>query len=617
MKRALWATLMLSVPLAQGQDYPGAYWKPADPSNYTVAERPTTYPIQYVVIHTVQGSWLGALNWFANPASNVSAHYTMRSADGYVGQSVLEKNVGWHAGNWWYNCRSVGIEHEGYVDDPRWYTDVMYRASADLTRYLVRKYGVSVTRANVLGHVEVPGATHTDPGPNWDWAKYLFLVRTSGRAIAWDFPAKMAPGERREVRLIVHNDGLDAWPSSGTGWVKLGTQDPQDRPSPFFTAGSWADRHRPRAVDRSVAYGQTFDFRFTMTAPHQPGRYVESFQPVAEGVGYFGPIVTFVIDVGTTESVVDNRDVGFTVSGSWSTGTTAPGRYGDDYRYAATGPSAADYAEWNLNAPEDGVYDVYAWWSQGTNRCDRTLYTIYGAEPWQRVRTTVDQQANGGQWNRLGSIRLRAGSGKVRLFATSPTGGKVCIADAVRFVGPGVDRTVRAPSTGRLGFLDKLVDDAEPALRFFYSLTDAQKRRALNRRPLEYGELGDQSRTLFREAAVLGAGLETLRFFDRASFFLETFRRRKAIEPRSGAIVRGPLVDAGKGARPYDGVEVSFSFGLDSGRATTYRFEADLAESPADPYLASFLADRDRIVERGCDVFPQPPSDCLLNAPKG
>lgn len=617
MRSAFWAILTLGSGLAFGQDYPGAYWKAADPSNFTAAERPVTYPVQYIVVHTVQGSWQGAMNWFANPASNVSAHYTMRSADGYVGQSVLEKNIGWHAGNWWYNCRSVGIEHEGYVDDPRWYTDVMYRASADLSRYLVRKYGVPVTRTNILGHVEVPGATHTDPGPNWNWAKYMFLVRTSARAIAWDFPAKMAPGERREVRLILHNDGLDAWPSAGTGWVHLGTQDPQDRSSPFFTSGSWASRNRPRAIDRAVTYGQTFDFRFVLTAPHAPGRYVESFQPVAEGAGYFGPIVTFTIDVGTNESVVDNSEPGFSTIGAWSTGTTAPGRYGNDYRYAGTGPTATEYADWSLNAPEDGVYDVYAWWSQGTNRCDRTLYTVYGAEPWQRIRTTVNQQANGGQWNLLGSIRLRAGTGKVRLFASSPTSGKVCIADAVRLVGPGVDRTIRAPMTGRLGFLAQALDDADPALRFFHALTEEQKRRALNRRPIEYRELGEIARERFREAALARADLDGMRTLDRASFFLETFRHRKAIQPRDGAIVRTTQVEAAKGADPYDAVEVAFSFGLDSARSSTYRFEWDLADQATEPYLASFLADRDRIVERGCDVFPQPPSDCLLNSPKG
>ncbi len=49
---------------------------------------------------------------------------------------VQHKNIGWHAGNWEYNKRSIGIEHEGYVSDPAWYTDSMYRASAALTRWI-------------------------------------------------------------------------------------------------------------------------------------------------------------------------------------------------------------------------------------------------------------------------------------------------------------------------------------------------------------------------------------------------------------------------------------------------------------------------------------------------
>jgi N-acetyl-anhydromuramyl-L-alanine amidase AmpD len=165
--------------LTNAMDYGPALWAPADPGNYTVSSRESSFPINYVVIHTTQGSYAGTINWFQNPASNVSAHYVIRSSDGQVTQMVREKDIAFHAGNWTYNTQSIGIEHEGFVDDPSWYTDAMYRASAALTRNVCLKYGIPMTRSRIIGHFEVPGATHTDPGPNWNWTFYMQLVTQS------------------------------------------------------------------------------------------------------------------------------------------------------------------------------------------------------------------------------------------------------------------------------------------------------------------------------------------------------------------------------------------------------------------------------------------------------
>ncbi len=159
-------------------DYPPAHWVAASSSNQTAANRPTTYPIQYVVIHVTQETYADTIGIFQDPASQVSAHYVVRSSDGDITQMVREKNVAWHAGNWNYNTWSVGIEHEGWVDDPTWFTEAMYRASAALTANLCAKYGIPVNRTHIIGHSEVPGATHTDPGQYWDWAHYMSLVKS-------------------------------------------------------------------------------------------------------------------------------------------------------------------------------------------------------------------------------------------------------------------------------------------------------------------------------------------------------------------------------------------------------------------------------------------------------
>ncbi len=163
----------------QAVDYPAAQSFPASTSNYTASNRPTTYPIDYVVIHVTQEYWADAIAIFQDPTSEVTAHYVVRSNDGHIAQCVREHDVAWHAGNWDYNTRSIGIEHEGWVDQPSYFTDPLYIQSAKLTASVCAKYGIPISHSTIIGHSEVPGATHTDPGVNWDWARYISLVNAA------------------------------------------------------------------------------------------------------------------------------------------------------------------------------------------------------------------------------------------------------------------------------------------------------------------------------------------------------------------------------------------------------------------------------------------------------
>jgi N-acetyl-anhydromuramyl-L-alanine amidase AmpD len=114
----------------------------------------------------------------------VSWQYTLRSTDGHIAQHVKAKDVAWHAGNWYVNAKSIGLEHEGFLAAPdAWYTEAMYRSSARLVTYLAKKYGIPLDRQHILGHDTVPGPTsanipgmHTDPGPYWDWQHYFALL---------------------------------------------------------------------------------------------------------------------------------------------------------------------------------------------------------------------------------------------------------------------------------------------------------------------------------------------------------------------------------------------------------------------------------------------------------
>ncbi|NGN63107.1 N-acetylmuramoyl-L-alanine amidase [Streptomyces sp. A7024] len=165
---------------AHAAEYPPTHWIPAAPENFRVADRPNDYPIDKIVIHVTQEYFQDAVDIFQDPARQVSTHYLIASADGYIAKMLEEKDVGWHAGNRDYNNTSIGIEHEGWVDDPAWFTDVMYRQSALLTAAICTKYSIPRDRDHIIGHVEVPGSDHTDPGPNWDWGTYMKYVQEAG-----------------------------------------------------------------------------------------------------------------------------------------------------------------------------------------------------------------------------------------------------------------------------------------------------------------------------------------------------------------------------------------------------------------------------------------------------
>ncbi|MEV6832571.1 peptidoglycan recognition family protein [Amycolatopsis sp. NPDC051102] len=165
-----------SVP-APYQELPGD-----DYGNHDLADRPNSQKIDHIVIHDTEGYWANVLDLAQDP-TYVSWHYTIRSADGLIAQHVPTKDVAWHAGNWYVNAKSIGIEHEGFAAKGTWYTEAMYRASAKLVGYLARKYGIPLDRAHIIGHDNVPGTTpatiagmHWDPGPYWDWSHYFDLL---------------------------------------------------------------------------------------------------------------------------------------------------------------------------------------------------------------------------------------------------------------------------------------------------------------------------------------------------------------------------------------------------------------------------------------------------------
>ena len=164
-------------------DYPYATWVPADSSNFTVSNRPRSYPVDMIIIHDIEGTAGDAIATFRTPGVTKSAHYVV-GGDGSLTQMVLEKDIAWHAGNWDYNTGAIGIEHEGFASGyPYGYTAIEYNVSAQLAASICSRWGVPMDRTHVIGHYEVPDPNnpglyggeehHSDPGPYWDWNNYM------------------------------------------------------------------------------------------------------------------------------------------------------------------------------------------------------------------------------------------------------------------------------------------------------------------------------------------------------------------------------------------------------------------------------------------------------------
>jgi hypothetical protein len=151
--------------------------------NFTKSHR-AVRSLDKIVVHVTEGAFWGSVRWLRNPRAHASSHYVV-ARSGRIVQLVHLSDIAWHAGNWKVNAESVGIEHEGFTYGAGGFTDAQYRSSARLTAWIARRALMPIDREHVIGHAAVPapgggrgGASHhTDPGPRWDWNRYLRLVR--------------------------------------------------------------------------------------------------------------------------------------------------------------------------------------------------------------------------------------------------------------------------------------------------------------------------------------------------------------------------------------------------------------------------------------------------------
>jgi len=151
-----------------------------------------------IVCHITEGNFAGAVNWLANPASGVSAHFVV-ARDGRITQMVEIADMAWANGtasatssNLWNghatipavrtrnvnaNLYTISIEHEGRFAETK---GALSPQQLDATVWLIghirqevkRLFGAElpITRHNIVGHHEITPRTR----PNCPGAQFPF-----------------------------------------------------------------------------------------------------------------------------------------------------------------------------------------------------------------------------------------------------------------------------------------------------------------------------------------------------------------------------------------------------------------------------------------------------------
>jgi len=463
-------------------DYAGATWLPAASNNFQILNRPAPeLPIDIVVMHDIEGTATSALSWFQNLQAKVSSHYVVDAA-GRVWQMVRERDVAWHAGNSAINRRAVGIEMEGFAYRPGFYSDALYESTAALVRDITARHHIARDRTHIIGHFEVPNprregefggiSGHTDPGPYWDWEKFLELVRNDAKIVSMNFPATLHPGEIARAEAVFLNRGDDAWTAytsaqRDTERIALHpvylaacapAQEGQNAPatlrrSPFFHPPSWvsptlaagpapidanananAKTLQPNIAQSPTLPGQAARFSFSVQAPRVAGEWTEEFRlakiaPAPRAPLLFGEALRVGLKVAPWEIEKPVAEAGWSAAGWQSQGIGS--RKLLRRRATAAAPFAGDVAQWKGPLPVEGSWQVFALWPAGENRTHHAIYTVTDQNGAHKV--AVDQSRGGGNWHDLGRFDFDRSA----IVALSASGdNRVVVAQSLRFVGP-------------------------------------------------------------------------------------------------------------------------------------------------------------------------------------
>ena len=151
------------------------------------------YKPMAIFFHIEAGTEGGTQNWFKNPASQVSAHYSI-SKQGEITQYVKEEDTAWAVGrvtnpSWEFykqgvnpNLTTISIENEGYPQDG--FTDAQVETNIWLAAEICKRWDIDVSNETVESHQRLCGhyqldpiSRHQCPGDKFPWQRVIDGVK--------------------------------------------------------------------------------------------------------------------------------------------------------------------------------------------------------------------------------------------------------------------------------------------------------------------------------------------------------------------------------------------------------------------------------------------------------
>ncbi|EEF58362.1 N-acetylmuramyl-L-alanine amidase, negative regulator of AmpC, AmpD [Pedosphaera parvula Ellin514] len=313
---------------------------------------------QFLVIHDMEGYYLSTISYIQGGGGpeKVSINYCVNgikdnssdSPAGEITQMVREANYAWHVGCW--NTWMAGTEHEGFANNPAWYSEAMYQASAGLQRHMASAYGIPIDRNHIIAHGEWQNASwktwmaanypsidttcnsHTDPGIYWDWTHFMDLVSSTTNSHV--NPALGINSDGRQEIFVVNKSGALTHSYQTTingtwsGFVSLG--------------GSYAQNCQPKVLRNNDGRLEVFAINSSGQLSHASEQTAGSSTSwsafstfsssltqqvkVGGGVNADGTLAVFV--VGTDSTLYEMHQT--TPGGSWSSWTGLSGTWSED-----------------------------------------------------------------------------------------------------------------------------------------------------------------------------------------------------------------------------------------------------------------------------------------------
>ena len=149
-----------------------------------------------MVIHDTEGSYEGSVSWFANPKSQVSAHYVIKEDGTEATQMVHIADKAWAC--CYFNSRSINYEMAGFA--AKGYSSALWEASANIVAFHLHQLQIPLRWARggvgpgFCSHYDLgaSGGGHSDPTTNASvWNSFVSLVESKYNIA--DFPHSWEP----------------------------------------------------------------------------------------------------------------------------------------------------------------------------------------------------------------------------------------------------------------------------------------------------------------------------------------------------------------------------------------------------------------------------------------